>query len=342
MASVGIVGGGVAGLTCARRMTEAGFRVTVLDEGRGPAGRASTHRIPAPGIPGRGSSETVPFDHGAQYFTARDARFRRQVAAWRDAGVVDLWEPRLVSQTRGKDPGGAERYVGVPGMSAPGARLARGLDVRWNRRVVSVREAGDGGSPDGGTWVLRTAGGAEAGPFDAVVVTVPAPDAAPLLEGAAPRLSTVGAGHHMLPCLAVMASFDSVLPAPFDAAFLEDGPLSWVARNSSKPKRPERPDAWVLHAGPDWSAVELETDAGEVERRLLAAFFQAAGVEPRPPSVSQVHRWRWARSSEPRRDGCLLGADGSLILAGDWLAGDRVEGAFLSGWEAAGRILGRD
>ena len=72
-----VVGAGIAGLSCARALTDAGVRVTVLDKGRGSGGRMSTRR-----------GEGWACDHGAQYFTARDPRFRAEVARWLAAGVA--------------------------------------------------------------------------------------------------------------------------------------------------------------------------------------------------------------------------------------------------------------
>ena len=84
MRRVAIVGAGVAGLAAARALLEAGHAPVVLDKGRGPGGRISTRR-----------AEPFAFDHGAQYFTARDPRFVEQVAAWEAGGVVARWEGRI-------------------------------------------------------------------------------------------------------------------------------------------------------------------------------------------------------------------------------------------------------
>jgi predicted NAD/FAD-dependent oxidoreductase len=41
----------------------------------------------------------------------------------------------------------------------------------------------------------------------------------------------------MNPCWAVLAGFPSPIETGFDGAFVNEGPLSWVARNGSKPGR---------------------------------------------------------------------------------------------------------
>ena len=61
---VAVVGGGMAGVVCARTLVQAGHRVTLFEKSREFGGRMATRR-----------TEFGGFDHGAQYFTVRDARF---------------------------------------------------------------------------------------------------------------------------------------------------------------------------------------------------------------------------------------------------------------------------
>ncbi|MDP3490273.1 MAG: FAD-dependent oxidoreductase, partial [Phenylobacterium sp.] len=42
---IAIIGAGMAGLSCAEALSDAGHAVQVLDKGRGPGGRMSTRRI---------------------------------------------------------------------------------------------------------------------------------------------------------------------------------------------------------------------------------------------------------------------------------------------------------
>ncbi|MCU0764322.1 MAG: FAD-dependent oxidoreductase, partial [Hydrogenophaga sp.] len=55
---IAVIGGGMAGVVCARTLVQAGHRVTLLEKSRGFGGRMSTRR-----------TEFGSFDHGAQYFT---------------------------------------------------------------------------------------------------------------------------------------------------------------------------------------------------------------------------------------------------------------------------------
>ena len=339
-----VIGAGVSGLACARTLADHAVPVVVLDKGRLPGGRLSTRS--------RRDDPEQAWDHGAQFFTARDPRFQRHVASWVEGGVVAPWEGRLVRMEGGQTlpARGGTRFVGIPGMRAAAAHLAAGLDVRCGVRAWGVRREEDAwwvdvenvensvGNTDASTGI---AGASSAlGPFDAVVVAVPAPQAVGLLSGA-PRLAAAADGVTMAPCWAGMLAGGVGEEHPWDAAFLDHPVLSWVARQGSRPGRREGVAGghWVLHASPEWSERHLEAPAEVVASQLgeAARDVGVIGTGGIPPV--QVHRWRYALPPDPRPEPCLWDREAGIGACGDWCGGPRVEGAFLSGLAMAGRIL---
>jgi predicted NAD/FAD-dependent oxidoreductase len=319
---VAIIGAGISGLVCARKLAEDGAVVQVYEKARGPGGRMSTRR-----------ADDRRFDHGAQYFTVRNPRFSRQVDSWLQQGLVEEWAGTIAVVDRGaievKD-GSTERFVGVPGMNAICRHLAAGLDVSYRAEVAGLERTEAG-------WQLTAADGADIGRFGAVVISAPAPQTARLLEPAAPEMAAIAASVVMAPCWAVMVGFGRPLEIGFDGAFVVDSPLSWVARNASKPGRPDD-ESWILHASPEWSQRHLELDPKRAADRLLQAFHDALGEPVEAPVHIEAHRWRFALPTEPLAAPCLTDPDLRLIACGDWCGGPRVEGAWRSGFEAARRF----
>jgi predicted NAD/FAD-dependent oxidoreductase len=296
--TVAVVGAGVAGLVCARELVARGARVQVFDKGRSPGGRIATRRV-EPGC---------SFDHGAQYFTARDPGFGRAIADWLDRGVVAEWPGRLVSLEGGS------------------ADLSAGLAVRAGTRITSATRGAAG-------WTLTDEARGTSGPYDALVVTLPAPQAAELL-GSHP-FAAEAVAIRMAPCWAVMVAFESRLEVPWDGAFVHASALSWVARNSSKPGRDPAVDCWVLHGASDWSAANLEAAPEVAARDLMEAFAVAVGASLPAPRQVVAHRWRYSQGSDPADRRALFDPGARLAVCGDWLGGGRVEGAFLAGVRAA-------
>jgi predicted NAD/FAD-dependent oxidoreductase len=98
----------------------------------------------------------------------------------------------------------------------------------------------------------------------------------------------------------------------------------------------------VLHATPEWSLANLERDAAEVADMLVQEACALPGARRMAAGFATAHRWRHALAKQPLERGALWFDRERLALAGDWCAGSRVEGAFLSGAAAAGRVLGCD
>jgi len=319
-----IIGAGIGGLTCGRQLTAAGHCVTVFDKSRGVGGRLSTRR----------GEDGIAFDHGAQYFTVKDPAMQLQVDRWVKDKTAAVWDVRIGALRQGQwtpVTTHVPRYIGAPAMNAIGKSLAAGLDVQRQTRIVAI-------SREGSQWRLQTAAGDVHAGFDTLLLNAPAPQSAELTRGFAAFCSQI-AEAVIAPAWAAMVAFEEPLPLPWDAAFVEDSALSWVARNSSKPGRPAEYDCWVLHGSSAWSQQNLEEPASVVQQKLLAAFWKATGHKPQQHAALSAHRWRYALPVEPLASHCLFDAQLQLGACGDWCGGPRVEGAYLSGLALAGQVL---
>ena len=325
MPRVAVVGAGLSGLMCARTLSDHGFEVQVFEKSRGAGGRMATRR-------GDGG---LRFDHGAQYFTARDRRFRRYVNSWRQDGLVEPWTGRLVSLSQGEilaEKSGVDRFVGVPGMNSICKHLAHDLNVDYGVTVEPL-------TLKGGRWLLRSKESGDLGSFDVSIVSAPAPQAAMLVGEQAAMASGI-ADVPMRECWAVMLALEQNTELDFDGAFVNDSSLSWISKNSSKPGRSQNPESWVLHASSDWSHQNLELSAETVAEELLQAFTVATGLASLKIERAVAHRWRYALPPEPLAASCVFDGERKIGCCGDWCGGPRVEGAFLSGMAVAGRVLG--
>jgi renalase len=328
---VAVIGAGIAGLSCATALQQAGFQVHLFDKSRGPSGRMSTRR-----------ADDWQCDHGAQYFTARDSAFRAEVLRWQQDGAAALWDARLqVIDADGTRSLGStlERFVGTPRMSSPAASLAQSLNLTTGCTIAQLQRTDDG------LWHLRSSEHGELEQrFDAVMLALPSPQvasllqatpslpqAASLLQPSLDKLAELALGAAMSGCWTLMLRFAVAPDLPYDAAFINHGPLRWVCRNNSKPGRSGQ-EIWLLHASPEWSSEHLEQDADSVAALLIDAFAQLQSGPAGPaPDAWTAHRWRYAQPQPALNLGCAWDADLKLGLCGDWLNGGKVEGAWLSG-----------
>ncbi|MEP3421974.1 MAG: FAD-dependent oxidoreductase [Erythrobacter sp.] len=310
-----IIGAGMAGLSCAVRLAGAGRDVRVLDKGRGPGGRMAARRAEIDG-------ETVSFDHGAQFFTARDPRFQSTIEQWQKHGVVARWPEA--------DTGEDKAWVGTPGMNGPIRAMAEGLDVRWGVRAMNISQLNGEYRVDAGDAVYSA---------NIVLIAVPAEQASDLLTDIAPELLSVPAQVESEPCWAVMAGFAHPLPIASDCVADPDARIAWAARNSAKPGR-TGVECWVLHASANRSAELIDLPKEEVGPILLKDFADQTGAIVGDPIHVTAHRWLYAKPAAATGEPARFDANAQIGIAGDYLHSPRVEGAWISGVALADAVLG--
>lgn len=319
--SIAIIGAGIAGLSCAVRLKSLGHQVEVFEKGRGPAGRMSTKR---------GDDWTA--DHGAQYFTARDPLFIKQVEQWLAEGVAAPWSPDLKVFEAGQWQASQSkdvRYVGIPGMNAPAKQLAKDLMIHSSQTIDSLKHKD-------GKWYLHSAeSGDIAQAFDELILAIPGPQAFTLAQHIDTEIKALTENSNMKGCWTIMARFKEKQNVPFDAAFVNRELISWISRNLSKPAR-KGLESWTIHANADWSQEFIELDKEQVTEQMLACA-KKVGLDCTSADIA-IHRWRYASGSTTSAPGFYINPALHIGVCGDWLNGGRVEGGWLSGYQLANRI----
>jgi renalase len=332
---IAVIGAGIAGLSCATLLQNAGLQVTVFEKSRGPSGRLSTRIV-----------KDLQCDHGAQYFTARDAIFKAEVERWLEAGVAKLWQPQLKvfngHSFTAKEQEKTLRYVGYPKNNAPAHWVAESLDLRTESTVIDISKSAH-------QWKIKTREhGVLKDTYDAVVLAIPAPQAGSLLLGKSNSAYALSKQVEMQPCFALMVELDVAIAPDFDGLFINHGILSWLANDSIKPGRNRHgKQTWILHTTSDWTTAKVNAEQEHITKLMLNEFqtiLQKAmptfemdkGIRIRN---STLHRWLYADCKAYLDDVYYFDAELNVGLCGDWLNGGKVQGAWLSGYTLAQDIL---
>lgn len=337
--SIAVIGAGLAGLACARTLAQAGRKVAVFEQAGQVGGRMASCETPF-----------GTFDHGAQYFTVRDARFSQALAS-----APGSYKPWSANAVRVLDPHGRvaeaalpsreSHFVGTPSMDAVPRQWARPLleagALELDTRVTRIERD----TLDPKRWQLQTSGPEDSSHvysgFDAVLLALPCAPARALLRASSqPALSAAMDQVEVAPCWSLMLAFPNAvqptlvtLGPQWNAALSTHHRIAWLARESSKPGR-SRVERWTVQASPNWSQEHLDDDEQTVTAKLHKAFAEVTGIRAEP-AFTQVFRWSNAKTMRPLGKSMLWDADLGLGACGDWCLGHRSEDAFVSGLELA-------
>ena len=303
MNPVVVVGAGIAGVACARELAAAGLPVRVLDRGRRVGGRMAVRTVDGHAV-----------DTGASYFTVSEPAFAAVVEDWRERGLAREWTDTF--HLAGPDglegtKAGPVRWAATTGLRSLVEDLARGLDVVSGRVVERV-----------------VAGDVDGEPASAVVLAMPDPQAARLLDLADPPTDYT-------PALVLAAGFAQRGWPSLDAAFVHDDPvLTFVADDGHR--RGDAAAVLVAHSSADVARSHL-AEPSAATGTMLAALARVTGVADLADRTTWtfVHRWTFAQPASTRDQPWHLGDDLVGRCGDGWSTRPRVEAAFESG-----RLLG--
>lgn len=353
--AVGVIGGGVAGITAARTLAAAGVPVTVHEQSTGLIGG----RLGVTEVGGR------LVGTGCSYIKAKHPDFVRELQLWVNRGQVSHWQhakPHMSTKPGEWSPiadvEGERWYVGAPHMASPVQQLDEGTDVnialmQGSSIVKAERVTADGDS----MWELTTP--ASNHRYSQLVVATPVHAAGCFLDHALLD-SALGeerrAADFVKERVSATVVFSRSLELPFNfgvlaskgsavtVAICESSRWEAGAANNSRTRGTADEEVWVLQSDTGWArrAIEEQRDDARMACELLESFAAALGMPssslPTVVAASAVV-WPYGDADYMLDGGCAWLDEMQLALAGDYTFNGRVEGAWLSGRAAARNIL---
>jgi renalase len=332
MTELGVVGAGAAAAAATyvvdRTVPEAS--VTVLEKSGGLCGRAATRR--------RGD---VTYDYGANYLKGEDERVTDLVTGQFGDGLVEAEEPVYVFDSEGSVSEGRP----ADDLTRLAKHLFGATDATVHRRtrVETVRRDGD-------SWTLADADGGTWGPFDALLLTPPAPQTAALLAAA----DWEGDARTALADAARDVDYRSIWTAVLGYGFELDRPyyalvnadkehaVGWISREACKPGHvPDGESVLVVQANPAWSVERYDDPPAENVADLAAHAADIVGDERlAAPDWTDHQGWRYALPETGVERGPVDSAEREgLYVAGDWVAGEaRLHAALRNGLDTGERL----
>ena len=340
---IAIIGAGLSGLAAAFRLAESDAQLCLFEKSKGISGRAASR-----------TKNGCRFDHGANYFKIESDEVARLLfqslpteGLCRIMGDIDTFDESGTIAPGDPGQNAAAKWTYRDGISTLGKLMVEraGLKVTGETLICRMERSN-------AKWHLKTESGATFGDFDAVLVTLPAPQTIGLLEASDfdPRVrqELVGelkeAEYHCQ--FTVVLNFHGELSLPGEAYALINADrrhdIAWLSHENRKPGRvPEGESLFIVQMSPAWSLRNYECPRDEIVAIALAKAVPLLGADLRSLNWSDSQRWRYAHpiraaAFETMRQASPLG----LFFAGDTFVGKgRVSGAIETGFVAARDIV---
>jgi len=318
-----IIGAGMAGLTAARILYDAGYDVLVLEKSKGIGGRMATRRF-AGGV----------HDTGAQFISARSDGFKKIIDECLSSGSAKIWAKGFPKDNLPAE-NSHERFCGSEGMTAIAKDLAKDIDIEYETRVKKINP------PNGKeVWEVEDEEG-NVFKSSSLLMTPPAPQLLELLFPIQDRLLIDGikelekVEYHSCICVVAALKNETKVPAP-GGIHLSDQDLVWIADNQQKGIS-DVPSV-TLHGAPEFSRIHYDQSDEELINTMIELAKPFVGecevIE------AQVRRWRYSLLFKFTDDPFVkLLERPAMLAAGEAMVGGKVEGAYTSGKAAADWLL---
>lgn len=295
-----IIGAGLAGLACARRLHAAGQQVEIFEKSRGAGGRLSSRR-----------RLNTTIDLGCQQLNAVTPEFIEQLALWQNQGWVASDDQNT--------------FYGLPRMSGLTRQLSNDLKLHLAKHIVLLHKKTTG-------WWLEDQLGQLYGPYQQITLATPATQALPLIAKHSTQLSQQITKAKHLPCWVAYFILPKNIAVAESPQSTSSQPLSrWTLLNN-KPEQQAQLSRWVVQASPEWSQAHQDLNAKLAAHKLFAHWCNDAALSlVEPPLLLEAHRWLYAFTSQPLGTAYLQDLAQGLNVCGDYCLGSLAEDAWLSG-----------
>jgi renalase len=334
MFEIAVIGAGIAGLTCARRLQAAGKTVVLIDKSRGLGGRLATRRL-----------AVTHADHGVCYLQPKGELFRQWIEELLSVGILRVWTQGIHSLSAAgvlQSPTKSADYYAAPiGATSIAKYLGRDLEIITDKLITAI-------SPIDNGWQLSTKDPEFSVTAEQVIfATPPAQALAITRESIDPtciqQLSSVQFTRSIT-AIAVYPTTDQNAAAALPWQGIqssEHSTLAWIGLDSSKQIDPQQP-VLVVQSSAAFAEQHFNApDLSIIGQKLLDA---VAPLIPTltSPELIQVHRWGYAFAQNPLAAKFLTAQTAApLYFCGDWCGGNRVESAYQSGMAVADKMLNK-
>lgn len=331
---IGVIGAGISGLIAGKKLAQAGHDVTVIEKNRALGGRLATFK-----------KDGQIFDYGVSSVISSDPTFESFIQLLKKKNILKQWSRDFAlfdgKQLHEVNPNRPQHsyYVSEEGISSIAHHLSRWVDVKSEEKAGGLTYIGADRSKKR-PWMINMT---DISVFecDAVILATSAPEAYGILQTAQDETPARRIIRHIdeiqyHPCFSLMASYEKEHIPSWKGIECEDHTLKWIGNESSKLSSPSQTSI-VIRSSASFARKYAYANPDEITKLLLE---RASGISESwliHPEWTRLHRWKYYEAVNPMEDYFmeLEMEEAPLALIGDYMSGNSIQSAFLSGYNLA-------
>ncbi|MGA1450038.1 MAG: NAD(P)/FAD-dependent oxidoreductase [Candidatus Nanopelagicales bacterium] len=304
---IAVIGAGVSGISAANTLVDAGYSVTLFDQGKSLGGRLGIRTLKVPPYQGRN------IDVGAAYFTASEEDFKLKVEEWLRQKLAHQWVDTfsVIDEDGISNKSGPMRYVASGGLKNllffEMAILKDKIDYFQDYKVTEVD--------------INNKVRVDKKQFDAVVLALPAPQAGRIVLN-----SEIKSELSKIKFNPVLVSwFSSNIDLAFDGMFVNNSSAVNLLINEGSKQR-DNNNICTIYSTHEFAAAEIN-DLDLAKEKLLNEANKILNINS-SYLESGIMRWTLAQPVSSERPKM----PSNVAIVGDAFSDNpRIEAAWLDG-----------
>ncbi|MDC3076005.1 FAD-dependent oxidoreductase [Paracoccaceae bacterium] len=306
-----IIGAGVSGLLCGKRLTEAGHSVLLIDKGRNVGGRLSTRR-----------TDGAIFHHGA---SALPDFYKHKDLPEFGFETLKRAENEKVIQRKG------DLFEPVSSVSHLVSFFAARLTIQEGCEAISLN------LQNKTIDVMYQSNSSKKIPYDLLIISIPPNQAKTLVNNQIDRFDNCLSKVEMRSSAAALFAFDINPELVKETYFSNENIHIYIENNRFKCV--QQLFCLTVHTKEPFARKVVNNDKNEIKELLLKQVSNAVPVSLPKPNYGAGHRWLYGFTERSLGKPYLFYTKESVGICGDWCAGSTILDAASSGIKLAEKVL---
>ena len=306
-----IIGSGVSGLLCGKRLTEAGHSVLLIDKGRNAGGRLSTRR-----------TDGAVFHHGAS--SLPDFYKHKDLPEF-GLKMLKRAEKEKIIQRKG------DLFEPLISVSHLVNFFAESLNIQEGCEATSLNLRNK-------TIDLTYRNGSQKKlSYDILIISIPPNQAKTLINNQLDRFDSCLSEVEMRSSAAALFSFD-LDPALIKETYFSNENVHVYVENN-RFKCVQQLLCLTVHTKEPFARKVVNTDKNKIKELLLKQVSNAVPISLPKPNYEAGHRWLYGFTERALGKPYLFYTKESVGICGDWCSGSTILDAASSSIKLAEKVL---